>query len=241
MQEPGAPSEVHDILSTIVHPAIFDTNDLDYRFSGVGTVFLAQYNENFYGITARHVIKNQQYSVEQLRVFVKGYDYTLPFDQEITLPDENEDKYDITILRLNSKILASNPPPPLGVVNLNLIPVPEANPPEDSILLCCGYPECQRSYDYDEKLFQAGLARFEGTPAGSLTEDICLMRTDLHFIGSARGLSGSPVFGIHENIPFFAGMVLRSTKESNNICYLQGAVILELLERATRLYPSLDD
>lgn len=216
-------------LEGFVHPAVFENTGSEFGYSGFGTIFTAKFRGSYYAITAKHII-SEPWQTGDLRILLRGHDHTVPFDRESIFPNDDQMINDLAIFRVDTGRLKSLPPPNLQFINLDSFCLPDYKKLEDHLFMLCGYPGCRRSYDYVNKNISAGITIIEGTYIPSkLQQGISTVKVNYDHIDDPDGLSGSPVMLISAGTPMFAGMVLRSTKTSELVHFIDANSILAAL------------
>lgn len=220
-----------ELFHAFIIPAIFDLGYDECRFAGMGTVFIGQYGDSYYAITARHVIENQTSDSTTLRLFLRNYGFSIPFDREASFPYDGELRHDLAIFRVSMDQLRENQPPDMRALNIGIFAAPELEFPDDSLFLVIGFPQCRREYDYDNNRFVAGITVIQGSYDGTLEDGVATITVNYDHLDNIRGLSGSPVMCIYKGVPFFAGMAILSTIQSNKIHFIHATVIWNALRK----------
>ncbi|MFK4135370.1 hypothetical protein [Pseudomonas luteola] len=112
-------------MKTFIRPVTIACDDDYYQFIGSGTAFICQYRGKVFVVCARHTWEKMGITIENFRIFIPGYDWALPFDYEAVFGPE--ERSDLKVLRIDSQIMASNPPALMRAFDLNSFIVP----PED--------------------------------------------------------------------------------------------------------------
>lgn len=223
-------------MKAFIRPITIACDDDYYQFIGSGTAFICQYRGQVFVICARHTWENMGITIENFRIFIPGYDWELPFDYEAVFGPE--ERSDLKVLRVDSQIMASNPPALMRAFDLNSFVVPAEDFKEGSVFLAVGYPQCRREFHYDKKRFVADLAAFSGPLVGELTDAVITMRTDFGHVDDIDGLSGSPVF-ISGDPHLFAGVVIRAGQDAGLIHFIHGACLIHAMDALVELPPRL--
>ena len=223
-------------MKAFVRPITIACDDEYYQYIGSGTAFICQYRGKVFVICTRHTWEKMGITPENFRIFIPGYDWALPYDYEAILG--SEERSDLKILRINSQIMAENPPALMTALDLNFLIYPAMDFEKGAVFLAVGYPQCRREFHYDEKRFVADLAAFSGPLEGELTDAVFTMRTDFGHVDNIDGLSGSPVF-LSGEPHLFAGVVVRAGQEAGLIHFIHGACLIHALDALVELPPEL--
>jgi hypothetical protein len=228
----------------VCRPVIFEHNDEHICYWGKGSSFLISNPENYYWVTASHVLKNTDGCVESVRIFPSdNSQISLPFDGKYTVKADStneEDYQDILILRINLQRFDDSGDAPLSAQDLEQGILGAEHLREGDELWIIGYPSERTFFDYDNRAIEHTRCVIRAIYSGeSSSEHHChtlTIDTSLK-LGSFDGLSGSPVFymkSINRNgqlvdYPLLVGMLLRGTPSSGIAHFVSVSVITEMV------------
>lgn len=229
-------------LGNCAKPILFETELEETPYSGAGTCFLVKNDVSVFLITARHAIEDC--NPHLLSVFPNiESDYSIPFCEAFRVAnrDDNDlDFSDIVLLQVDVKVLKLAEGSRMTVLDLNRAADDWRMNPYDHRFVIFGFPNESREVDYENQriisLQKIILAGFQGeSPASYCVE---LNVEDANGLTDFNGLSGSPVFSYPRILtdrfhPSFCGMVLRGTKQSGRIHFLDARVIRHAIEIAS--------
>lgn len=228
-------------LLSISKPILHDMGVEETQYAGVGTCFLAQYGENGFLVTAKHVLNG--YDAESLAVFPNPETpISIPFNQFVQIANVDgydSDYADITILRIDSGTLEVSPGSEVPVLNLGGYNAKWRLHKDLEKIIFFGYPTDDRSVDYENYLVKSNQRLIEGKYIGPSVSQHChnLQLDDIGSISSLDGFSGSPVFVLEktragQDKPHFCGMMIRGTATAKTAVFVGGEVIYEIIRRA---------
>lgn len=239
----------------VCRPVIFeDKHDEDCRYwCRGGSSFLISNPENYYWVTASHVLKNTD--IESVRIFPSDNSkISLPFDRKYTVKaySINEEEYqDILILRINLQRFDDSGDTPLIAHDLEQGILGAERLQEGDELWIIGYPSESSSVEYENSKIKNTRCVIRAIYSGESFSDHCHKLTiDTSVkLGSFDGLSGSPVFymkSINRNgqladYPLLVGMLLRGTASSKIAHFVSVSVIVEMINVIERNIQHIED
>lgn len=227
-------------------PVIFEQNHQEFCYWGKGSSFLIANADNYYWVTASHVLKNMGGSVDSVRIFPSDNSrISLPFNEKYTVKADssNGDDYkDILILRIDLHEFDSSGDTPLIAQDLEQGVLGAEHLQEDDELWVIGYPSESNFIDYDSRAIKNTRSVVRAVYKGRGYSDHChklIINTSLK-LESLDGLSGSPVFhmkskklnGQLADYPLLVGMLLRGTASSGIAHFVSSSVIAEMVRLA---------
>lgn len=228
-------------LRLCAKPVLFETGIETTPYAGVGTCFLVKLGPDLFLITARHVVDG--ISLDQLLVFPnEETEESIPFSEGFTVANRNLedlDYSDIVVVRVHLPNLRLADRSRMHVVDLGKASDSWRTEPFEHRFVLFGYPNESREVDYDgSKIVSTQrflVARFSGTSPASYCYELDI--EDFNGVDDLNGLSGSPVISWPRTIvnhfhPSFCGMVLRGTRASGKVHFLDAAVLRKALEIA---------
>lgn len=227
-------------LMSISKPILHDTGIEETQYAGVGTCFLAQYGDNAFLVTAKHVLNG--YDAESLAVFPNPQTpISIPFNQFVQIEnvDEHDSDYaDITVLRIDRERLDISPGSTVPTLNLSNYDAKWRLHKDRGRIIFFGYPAENRSFDYENYLAKSDQRLIGGKYLGPSVSQHC-HNVQLDYIGpisSLDGLSGSPVFVLERknsgrDKPHFCGMMIRGTASSKTAIFVDGEIIYKIIRR----------
>jgi len=220
---------------------MFETGIDDAPYSGIGTCFLVKLRRHLFLVTARHVVEGM--SLDQLLVFPNDEtDESIPFAEAFSVTNRNPidlDFSDLVLVRIHLGNLMIAEQSQMHVIDLEKASDSWRNAPFDHRFVLFGYPNESRKVDYDGfKIMSTQrilVARFSGAIPSSYCYELDI--EDFNGVDDLNGLSGSPVISWSRTIgnhfhPSFCGMVLRGTKASGKVHFLDAGVLRKALEIA---------
>jgi hypothetical protein len=219
-------------------PVLWESDNPDYPYWFGGTCFLAKYRDEFYVITAKHVIADR--SPDKLLVHHRAKSRSFfPFDKiyrDKTPDPEDSDSSDWVILHVKKDLVDWCDPPvqPLDLTR----GVPKVSPSgmQAASFAARGYPKCRSGIHYELQLiyWQAFWGFADYDHASTAKRCHVVMFQDLSPIESMDGMSGSPVFmvlnGDRNDQAFFAGLLIMGSKDSGLGHFISAEVITSALQ-----------
>jgi hypothetical protein len=224
-------------------PLIFEDGWDGYEYSGGGTFFLAKYKGRFYGITARHCLRDRDKNAIRL-MFDESAQSAEPFMplrcvHELNDPKTGLENYtDVALMEIDESELTENQRLSTRFLDFDDLAPRHAIIDGGEKLVIRGFPNCLGGIDYDAQKIRIQSFMFDGTYGGrSGTPQVeTLIFEELpNDISSLAGLSGSPLFllrqderGLHY---LFAGMVIERIIDSRTIRFIRCGVIFAALNK----------
>jgi len=233
-------------LLQIVRPVLFESKLCDDSLEGVywgcGTSFLASYKNHCYFITAAHVMKNQSACANDLRIFPTDDSYlTIPFNSQCELKpwifQQEYEYHDLHILRVDLTMHITNTDSTTYTIDLNRSITSSEILPIGTKLRIIGFPSDSRKINYDLKniTYKRSVinAQYEGR-----SFDHChkLKISDNLSHACLDGMSGSPVFSLHEVSsettpkPKLVGIMIRGNGTSGKGHFISALVLKKALD-----------
>lgn len=237
-------SAIDDVVTRLrlcAKPVLFETRCEDAPYAGVGTCFLVKLGSELFLVTARHVVDGM--SLDQLLVFPnEETEESIPFSEGFTIANRNLedlDYSDLVLVRVHLSGLRIADQSRMHAIDLGKASDSWRTAPFDHRFVLFGYPNESREVDYDgSKIVSTQrflVARFSGASPASYCYELDI--EDFNGVDDLNGLSGSPVISWPHPIgnhfhPNFCGMVLRGTRASGKVHFLDAAVLSKALEIA---------
>jgi hypothetical protein len=230
-------------LLAITHcarPVLFANADREYPYSISGTAFVVKFSDRSFIVTAKHVLRLGSFKPHQLCIQYRpdGKDF-LPLGALYVVrgtDSEDTDQYDIAVREVDLSALQTElygDYEPYQLFQMDRLTIYS----QRGAYLYRGYPTPLREVDFDcNKIEQGSVtsrAEYVGRTKYASIHQLRLL--DLKPLESIDGLSGSPVFQVHneENSKYsreaFAGMLIRGTIESGAAYLIEHARIIEVL------------
>lgn len=235
-----------NLFQQICRPVIFESDVPDYRYWCKGSSFLVSNPNNYYWVTATHVLNNARASVDAIRIFPSDNSrISLPFNEKYVIhPDSGAgDAYnDITILRIDLPGFDRSGDAPLAAQDMKRFVLGAEHLRSSDELWVIGYPAERNFIDYDNNTINATRSIIRAEYEGSSFFNYC---HKLRIQSSVRlddldGLSGSPVFHMKETplngelvfFPILVGMLLSATASSGIGHFVSSSVISRMINWA---------
>lgn len=227
-------------------PVIFEQKHEEFCYWGKGSSFLIANANNYYWVTASHVLKNMGGCVESVRIFPSDTSrISLPFNEKYTIKSDStngEDYKDVLILRIDLQEFDASGDAPLVAQDLEQGVLGAEHLREDDELWVIGYPSESNFVDYDCRAIKNTRSIVRAVYGGESFSDHChklIIETSLK-LESLDGLSGSPVFHIKKTnrngqlaaYPLLVGMLLRGTASSGVAHFVSSSVIAKIVSLA---------
>ncbi|GAB2904729.1 hypothetical protein GCM10027046_37870 [Uliginosibacterium flavum] len=180
-------------------PVIFGNGDIDFPYWGKGSSVLLATSNNYYWLTASHVITAMGGSAQTLRIFPsENSKISLPFNEQYTVKteiSEDEEHKDIFALRINIDEFDEFGDAQLVAQDIKNGSLPAEKLTVDEELWVIGYPAESNSIDYERNQFQNTRSVIRAKYKGSSVSDHCHMAKieSSIFLASYDGLSGHPI------------------------------------------------
>ncbi len=227
-------------LLKCARPIIFEDNLEGYEYSGSGTFFFARYSGRFYGITAKHCLRDRDKdSIRLLLIDAPKGAELVPIRTLHTIedpPEGMEDWADLAFMELRDESLTEAQKKAPWFVDFDVLIRMGVSMRPGDVLVTRGCPSCIFRIDYEALKILTGFFSVDGTYAGrGIDKNTHVFKfSDLSQIENPNGMSGSPVFKIKETEHgvdyWFAGVILRSTKASGIAFFVDWSVVFQALQ-----------
>lgn len=227
-----------DILNCS-RPVIFETNFEGFEYSIGGTGFIVKFYDRIYVVTAKHILKHHSWNQLRIQYCPDERDFLTITElySEVVVDEEDSDQFDLVVFIVehdvcNEKHFKNHKPYNLLEIDKYTIFSPTSK------FLFRGFPIELRPIDWEKKkIFQSaflGHAKYLYPTDLTGIHKIEFIRADC--LKSPDGLSGSPVFQINQDDQgfareAFAGMLIKSTKESNCAYFLEHKRIIAVISK----------
>lgn len=204
---------------------------------GFGTAIIVQCKSDFFIVTARHVLENQQAKVEDFRVRLDGENIAIPVCSFSKVkvsdgsPSSSPEDLDVIIFKVDQELYKSVSQNPLVSYCTESSVCSSYFIPDGAELLVVGYPEIENRYDYDAEKINDPIAFKFGAKSASIIGEPVFMFSGEPFNKTYNGMSGSPVFWIEDEVLKIAGMVLRGTASSGHLHYVDFNVVFTAIAK----------
>lgn len=204
---------------------------------GFGTAIIVQYKSDFFIVTARHVLENQQAKVEDFRVRLDGVNIAIPVCSfsKVKVSDgsslSSPEDLDVIIFEVDQRLYKSISLQPLISYCTEESVCSSYFIPDGAELLVAGYPEIENRYDYESEKINDPLAFKVGTKSVLGMGDPMYMFSGEPFNKTYNGMSGAPVFWIENGVLKVTGMVLMGTASSGILHYVDFRVIFSAVAK----------
>jgi hypothetical protein len=221
-------------------PVLFANDSPEYPYSVGGTAFIVKFQGRRFVITAKHVLNLKSFEAGQFCIQYRpdSRDF-LPLGALHLVHGANEDdtdQYDIAIREIDDGAIREElygNYQPYNLLQMDRLTVFS----ERGAYLYRGYPIAMRQVDFEKKHVEQGAISTRAEYVGRTRfESIHELRLfDLGPLPSIDGLSGSPVFQVHneEGTQYsreaFAGMLVRGSIKSEKIFLIEHRRIIEVL------------
>lgn len=228
-------------LRQCAKPVMFETCVENAPYAGVGTCFLVKLGAQLFLVTARHVVEGE--SLDRLLVFPnEESNESIPFSAGFTVANRDPgdpDCSDFVFVKVHLGNLRLADQSRTHAMDLDKASDSWRTAPFDHRFVLFGYPSQSREFDYDRFKIVSTQRFLVGRFAKMSSASYCyeLDIEDFNGVDDLNGLSGSPVvswprmIGDHFH-PSFCGMVLRGTRTSGKVHFLDAAVLRKALEFA---------
>jgi len=224
-------------------PVIFEQKHAKFSYWGKGSSFLIANSNNYYWVTASHVLINMGGRAISLRIFPSDSSkISLPFNEQYTVnrgSTDDEDYKDIFILRIDLNEFDSSGDAPLIAQDIErgILQAEQIEPNDE--LWVIGYPSESNFIDYDSCEIKNTRSVLRAIYRGRSVSDHCHELTVESSIKLENydGLSGSPVFHMKQLnrngqvavYPLLVGMLLRGTASSGIAHFVSSSVIVNIV------------
>ena len=230
--------EIYDALVTGTRPVYFQTTEDDFIW-GAGTLFIAQWNNHQFAITANHVIKNLNADPKTLRIIIPGYDVALPISGATTPSHPNhqnreevEDMIAFHIIKepdLKGHSLAWH------AWKMNYFWKPASELTVGQQLFAIGYPSDGRHFNYGDNTVSASPLIAVGKLAStSIGKNLCTIDCE-EFPVDLDGISGGPVFARFDGLFYYVGMIIMGTNVAKKIHFVDSLYVTFLINEASKI------
>jgi hypothetical protein len=227
-------------IVTCARPVLFANGNPEFPFSLGGTAFIVKFQGRSFVITAKHVLNLKHFAASQFSIQYRpaGRDF-LPLGALHLARGANEDdtdQYDIAVREIDAAAVHEElygRYPPYALLQMDRLTILS----ERGAYIYRGYPIAMREVDFQNHHVEQGAvttrAEYVGRTQYAAIHELRLL--DLGPLPSIDGLSGSPVFQVHndEGTKYsreaFAGMLLRGSMESGRIFLIEHRRIIEVL------------
>ena len=235
-------------IVTCARPVLFANGNPAFPYSVGGTAFVVKFQGRSYVVTARHVLNLKSFDAGQFCIQYRAdcRDF-LPLGALHLLrgtDDEDTDQYDIGVREVDDAAVRAElygPYQPYSLLQMDRLTIFS----ERGAYIYRGYPIAMREVDFEGQHIEQGAvtsrAEYVGRTQYAGIHELRLL--DLGPLPSIDGLSGSPVFQVHneENSKFsresFAGMLIRGSIESGRAFLLEHRRIIEVLTQVSSPTP----
>ncbi|GAB2527170.1 trypsin-like serine peptidase [Microbulbifer agarilyticus] len=229
-------SEIHDALVTGTLPVFFSENPEDYIW-GKGSLFLCQWGDYQFAITAKHVIENQNADYKKLRILFPGYKVALPVLRATTPNYPNhecrEEVEDIFVWQVDNDPDLDGEELEWHAWRMNQFWMPASKLEMGQQLFAVGYPFIDERYDYENnKINVPPLVSIGKLSSDSIGKDIYTIDCD-EFEVDLNGISGGPVFARFDGLFHYVGLIIRAGKKARKIHFVDATYVTFVLNEAT--------
>ncbi|TSA06940.1 MAG: hypothetical protein D4R73_10505 [Deltaproteobacteria bacterium] len=224
-------------------PIIFEQEHEEFSYWGKGSSFLIANSNNYYWVTASHVLINMGGRADSLRIFPSDNSkISVPFNEQYTVnkgSTDDEDYKDIFMLRIDLNEFDSSGDAPLIAQDIEhgILRAEQLEPNDE--LWVIGYPSESNFIDYDSCEIKNTRSVLRAIYRGRSVSDHCheLIVESSIKLENYDGLSGSPVFHMKQLnrngqvavYPLLVGMLLRGTASSGIAHFVSSSVIVNIV------------
>jgi hypothetical protein len=221
-------------------PVLFANNSAEFPYSVGGTAFIVKFQTRSFVITAKHVVNLKNFEAGQFCIQYRpdSRDF-LPLGALHLVRGANEDdtdQYDIAVREIDDSVVREGlygHYQPYSLLQMDRYTIFS----ERGSYLYRGYPIAMREVDFENHHIEQGAVTTRAEYVGRTRYDAIheLRLLDLGPLPSIDGLSGSPVFQVHNEVgtkysqEAFAGMLVRGSIESGKIFLIEHRRIIEVL------------
>ena len=227
-------------IVTCARPVLFANDSPEFPFSVGGTAFIVKFQGRNFVITARHVLNLRSFAASQFSIQYRpdGRDF-LPLGALHLARGANEDdtdQYDVAVREIDDAAVREElfgPYRAYSLLQMDRLTIFSAR----GAYIYRGYPTAMREVDFINHPVEQGAvttrAEYVGRTRYEAIHELRLL--DLGPLPTIDGLSGSPVFQVHneESSKYsresFAGMLLRGSIESGRMFLIEHRRIIEVL------------
>jgi len=227
-------------ITKCARPVLFENDDREFPYSVGGTAFIVKFSGRAFVITARHVLNLKSFEPRRFCIQYRPdcRDF-LPLRALYLVRGADAadtDQYDIAVREIDSaavKIELYGEYQPYNLLAMDCLTIYS----ERGAYIYRGYPSDLREVDFESGKIEQGAvtsrAEYVGrTPYKSIRE---LKLLGLDPLTSIDGLSGSPVFQVHNEAETrysreaFASMLIRGSIESSKVFLIEHNRIIQVL------------
>ena len=224
-------------------PVIFEQKHAEFSYWGKGSSFLIANSNNYYWVTASHVLINMGGHPDSLRICPSdNSQISLPFNEQYTVNKgsaDDEDYKDIFMLRIDLNEFDSSGDAPLIAQDIDQgILRAERLEPDDELWVI-GYPSESNFIDYESCSIKNTRSVLRAVYRGRSVSEHCheLIIESSIKLENYDGLSGGPVFHMKQvnrngqvaTYPLLVGMLLRGTACSGIAHFVSSSVIVDIV------------
>ena len=227
-------------------PVIFEQEHPEFSYWGKGSSFLIANSDNYYWVTASHVLINMGGRADSLRIFPSDNStISVPFNTQYTVnkgSTDDEDYKDIFMLRIDLNEFDSSGDAPLIAQDIEHGILRAEQLELNDELWVIGYPSESNFIDCDSCEIKNTRSVLRAVYRGRSVSDHChvLIIESSIKLENYDGLSGSPVFHMKQlNLngrvavyPLLVGMLLRGTASSGIAHFVSSSVIVNIVNLA---------
>lgn len=231
MNSPHDPSRISQLLRNLerqICPVVIEGPDPVYRFGGIGTAFIIKHRNYYYVVSARHIWRSLNITTENFRIILRDTKYSLRFDYEAEFKTDY-DFEDMVILRIYPNDYGINELDGMRWVDTKDFILDDSNNDEAKYVII-GYSEDDISYDYEKRILDAKISLTVCEHQQSIMAPLHTIKACELARKNYRGLSGSPVIKICNNVWKIAGMAIMGTEASGLFHYIPASAIHYTLE-----------
>lgn len=230
-------AEIYEALVTGCHPVFFQENEDDFIW-GLGTLFLVQWGEYQFAITAKHVIENLKANYKHLRIFIPGYQVALPIiGASIPSFPRHEEKQcmeDLFIFHIEKDPDLDGNELTWYAWRMEDFWSPSSKLEEGQQIFAVGYPSTDNRFDYDnQKISTPPLVAVGKLSSNSIGKDIYTIDCE-EFECDLNGISGGPVFARFNGLFHYVGMIVRAGSTARKIHFIDSSHITFAIKEVAR-------
>jgi len=224
-------------------PVLFEIEDGDYAYFGLGSSALFSSAANIYWVTAKHVIENQRQDINSVRVFPsESSRRSIPFEVLLKIEeDPNDSDYaDLFIAQVNNAEFQISGDAIITAQRFDDGLLPSSKLCFGDELFVVGFPGASRAIDYEEFKIKYQRSIYVGKYAGKAIMQHChkISFSRDHGLNDFNGLSGSPVYKmlLISNIvqPLVVGILLRGTASSSSGYFVESDVLHYAIQKSEK-------
>jgi hypothetical protein len=212
-------------IAKCARPVLFQNDSREYPYSLGGTAFIVKFRSLRFVVTAKHVLNLKDFEPRQLCIQYRpnSRDFVPLPTMYLARGDDHDDtdQYDIAVIEINTDAVIEDlyrDYKPYQLLAMDQLTIYS----ERGAYIYRGYPFAMREADFEQRNIEQGSVTSRADYAGrtqyaSIRE---LRLLDLNPLTSIDGLSGSPVFQVHNedqgngSREAFAGMMIRGSSSS---------------------------